>query len=160
MKKRIPFLLILFFGSISGQNIKGVKKIVADINHAKNYTIKTVPNSYYLDNNQITDNGIELKGYYKEGKLKKMEYFVGLSAWNIVTEYFFSKEDELVFVHSKKYQIVDENGYLNNPKLLTESRYYYKGRKLIKVSYNKDNIEKTDYFNEIKALKKDLENYK
>lgn len=115
MKKMIPFLLIVLSGLISGQNIEIVRKTVQKINHTKGFKIKTVPYSYFMDKSEITDNGIELKGFYKNGTLKKMEHFVGLSAWNIVTEYFFSKNQQLVFVHSTKYQKVDENGYLEKP---------------------------------------------
>ncbi|WP_175623134.1 hypothetical protein [Chryseobacterium schmidteae] len=109
MKKLAPFLLIIFSGLISGQNIEPVRKTVQKINQTKGFKIKTIPYSYFMDKSEVTDNGIELKAFYKNGALKKVEHFVGLSAWNIVTEYFFSENHQLVFVHSTKYQTVDEN---------------------------------------------------
>jgi len=42
---------------------------------------------------------------------------VGLSAWNIVTEYYY-KDNQLIFVLNSKYQSVSENGFLEKPKLL------------------------------------------
>lgn len=132
MKKLASFLLIIFSGLIAGQNIELVRKTVQKINQTKGFKIKTVPYSYFMDRSEVTDNGIELKGFYKNGVLKKMEHFVGLSAWNIVTEYFFSENHQLVFVHSTKYQTVDENGYLEKPQKLSELRCYYENDKLIK----------------------------
>lgn len=159
MKKLIPFLLIVLSVSISGQNIEPVRKAVQKINQTKGFKIKTVPYSYFMDRFEVTDNGIELKGFYKNGVLKKMEHFVGLSAWNIVTEYFFSENHQLVFVHSTKYQTVDENGYLEKPQKLSELRCYYENDKLIRsVGILNDN-EKADYLKESKNLINDLKNY-
>lgn len=159
MKKLTSFLLIIIFGFMFGQNVDTVRKIVEQINQTKDFYIKTVPYSYFMDRSQITDNGIELKGFYKNGKLRKMEYFVGLSAWNIVTEYFFSENGKLAFVYSKKYQTLDENGYLKMPKLLSEFRCYYEKDKLIKTLGKLTNDEKTDYLKESKDLINDLKNY-
>lgn len=159
MKKLAPFLLIIFSGLISGQNIEPVRKAVQKINQTKGFKIKTVPYSYFMDRSEVTDNGIELKGFYKNGVLKKMEHFVGLSAWNIVTEYFFLENHQLVFVHSTKYQTVDENGYLEKPQKLSELRCYYENDKLIRsVGILNDN-EKADYLKESKNLINDLKNY-
>lgn len=159
MKKLIPFLLIVLSVSISGQNIELVRKAVQKINQTKGFKIKTVPYSYFMDRSEVTDNGIELKGFYKNDVLKKMEHFVGLSAWNIVTEYFFSENHQLVFVHSTKYQTVDENGYLEKPQKLSELRCYYENDKLIRsVGILNDN-EKADYLKESKNLINDLKNY-
>ncbi len=160
MKKMIPFLLIVLSGLISGQNIETVRKTVQKINQTKDFKIKTVPYSYFMDKSEVTDNGIELKGFYKNGELKKMEHFVGLSAWNIVTEYFFSKNHQLVFVHLTKYQTVDENGYLEKPQKLSELRCYYENDKLIKSVGTFNTDEKTDYLKESQNLISDLKTYR
>lgn len=160
MKKLIPFLLIVFSGLLFGQNIESVKKTVLNINQTKGFKIKIVPYSYFMDKNQITDNGIELKGYYKNNKLLKMEHWVGLSAWIITTEYFFTENGKLVFVHSKKYQTVDENGYLEKPQLLSELRRYYEKDKLIKSVGVFNNDENIDYLKESQKLISDLKNYR
>ncbi|MDF2832608.1 hypothetical protein [Chryseobacterium indoltheticum] len=113
-----------------------------------------------MDKNQVTDNGIELKGFYKNGALRKMEQFIGLSTWNIVTEFFFSENNQLIFVHSIKYQTIDENGYLKKPQKLSELRCYYENDRLIKSVGTFNNDEKTDYLKESQNLKNDLKNYK
>jgi hypothetical protein len=114
-----------------------------------------------MDKNEVTDNGIELKGFYEDNLLKKMEHFVGLSAWKIITQYFFSKEEKLIFVLAKKYQIVDENGYMKNPKQIFESRYYYVDEKLSEVLKIPNNDEAAaDYLKEAQTLQKDLKEYK
>lgn len=159
MKKLIPFLFIVLSGLISGQNTEPVRKAVQKINQTKGFKIKTVPYSYFMDKSEVTDNGIELKGFYKNGVLKKMEHFVGLSAWNIVTEYFFSENHQLVFVHSTKYQTVDENGYLEKPQKLSELRCYYENYKLIKSVGILNDKERIDYLKESKNLINDLKNY-
>lgn len=150
MKKLILILLIFFSALLFGQNIELIKRTVQDINQTRDFKVKTVPYSYFIAQSEITDNGIELKGFYKNGKLRKMEHFVGLSAWNIITEYFFSENGKLVFVHSKKYQTTDENGYLEQPKLLSELRSYYKNNKLIKTAGKFH--DKTDYLKMSQSL--------
>jgi|GEM_PF-852101 len=159
MKKLIPFLLIMLSGLSFGQNIEPVRKTVQKINQTKDFKITTIPYSYFMDKNQVKDNGIELKGFYKDAALKKMEHFVGLSAWNIVTQYFFSENHQLVFVHSIKYQTIDENGYLKKPQKLSELRCYYENDRLIKSVGTFNNDEKTDYLKESQNLKNDLKNY-
>lgn len=88
-----------------------------------------------------------------------MEHWVGLSAWTIITEYFFSENGNLVFVHTKKYQTLIENGYLKQPQFLSESRYYFEKDQLIK-SVGKFDHEETDYLKESKNLINHLKNYK
>lgn len=84
---------------------------------------------------------------------------MGLSAWKIITEYFFSENGKLIFVYSKKLQTVDENGYLEKPQLLSELRYYYQQDKLIKT-IGPVNEDKTDYLKESQKLINDLKNFK
>ena len=160
MKKLILFFVIVFSGIVSGQNIEPIKKTVQNINQTKGFKIKTVPYSYFMDQSQVTDNGIELKGFYKNGKLRKMEHFFGLSAWKIVTEYFFSENGKLAFVHSKKYQTLGENGYLEKPRLLSQLRCYYENNKLVKTVGIINNDEKIDYLKESYRLINDLKSYK
>ncbi|WP_288457851.1 hypothetical protein [uncultured Chryseobacterium sp.] len=62
---------------------------------------------------------------------------------------------------TKKYQIIDENGYIKNPKLLSESRYYYTGEKLVKITGIAQNPDvENSYLKESKTLRRDLEEYK
>lgn len=160
---RILFLTILIFisGFSFSQSVKKIEKSVSDINQAKNYKIKTVPYSYFMDKGETADNGIELKGFYKDGVLKKIEHFVGLSAWKIITQYFFSKERKLIFVLVETYQIVNEKGYMKQPKLLSEMRYYYVNEILRQVTGIAEHTDLEDgYLEQSKILRKDLEEYK
>lgn len=160
MQKIFVLIVVLFSGLIFSQNLKNIKKLVEQINQTKNYVIKTVPNEYFIDKNMTTDNGIELKGFYKKGKLKKIEHTVGISSWQYLTEYFFDR-DQLIFVHTKKYRILGENGYVKQPELLSESRYYYERGKLIKTLKKADDFEENNnYLDEVKTLRKDLKDYK
>lgn len=89
-----------------------------------------------------------------------MEHFIGLSAWNIVTKYFFLENNQLIFIHSIKFQTVDENGYLKKPQKFSELRCYYENNKLIKSVGTFNNDQKIDYLKEYQNLKNDLKNYK
>ncbi|WBV61056.1 hypothetical protein PFY12_02790 [Chryseobacterium camelliae] len=160
MQKIFVLIAVLFSGLVFSQNLKNIKKLVEQINQTKNYVIKTVPNEYFIDKNMTTDNGIELKGFYKNGKLKKIEHTVGVSFVQYLTEYFFDR-DQLIFVHAKKYQILGENGYTKQPELLSEFGYYYENGKLIKTLKKSGNFEENNnYLDEVKTLKKDLKDYK
>lgn len=159
MRCVLLFLSVLIYGSACGQDATAIRKAVEQINRAGNYTVKTVPNEYFAGKGRVTDNGIEIRGFYRSGELKKMEYSVGLSAWNYLTEYFFDRS-RLVFVHLKKYRISGEKGYLKKPVLISESRRYYGNRKLIKTVGKSDKDQgSTDDFRQAAELKKDLEDY-
>ena len=108
--------------------------------------------------NEVTDNGQELKGYYQNNQLKKITHSVGLSLWKIIREYFYYK-NELIFVLETKFQTNDENGFINNPKLIYKNSYYFNNNKLIKKIV-KETSDTIDFVKEANELKKDLKNYK
>ena len=108
--------------------------------------------------NEVTDNGQELKGYYQNNQLKKITHSVGLSLWKIIREYFYYK-NELIFVKETKFQTNDENGFINNPKLIYKNSYYFNNNKLIKKIV-KETSDKIDFVKEANELKDDLKNYK
>ncbi len=159
MRNLFFFLSILICGSAYGQDVTAIRKTVEQINKASNYTLKTVPNEYFVEKGQVTDNGSGLKGFYDKGELKKMEYSVSVSAWKYLTEYFFDRGLP-VFVHLKKYRILDGSGLLKQPVLVSESRHYYVNGKLFKTTGTSGKEEKKkDYQKEAAELKKDLEDY-
>ncbi len=161
MKSIGLLFLILCSGLASGQDVKPITKAVAEISRIKNYKVKTIPNSYFADQGKVTDNGIELKGFYSSGQLRKMEHFAGLSAWNIVTQYFLSEKGELIFVYSKKYRTLDKKGSMKKPERVSEARYYYSGNRLVKkIEAPVGQDPETDYLNEVNMLKEDLRRYK
>ena len=108
--------------------------------------------------NEVTDNGQELKGYYQNNQLKKITHSVGLSFWKIIREYFYYN-NELIFVLETKYQTNDENGFINNPKLIYKNSYYFNKNKLIKKIV-KETSDTIDFVKEANELKDDLKNYK
>lgn len=161
MKSRFFLFLMVCSGLASGQDIKPITKAVAEISQIKNYKVKTVPNSYFTDQGKTTDNGIELKGFYSNGQLRKMEHFAGLSAWNIVTQYFISEKGELIFVYSKKYRTLNEKGSMKKPEKISEARYYYiRGKLVKKLKVPAEQDPETNYLYEAKILEEDLRRYK
>ena len=159
MKKHLLFLLLLNFTIGFSQNLDLIKKEVEQINNTKNFKIKTILSDYFVKvKNEATDNGQELKGYYKNNQLKKISHFVGLSAWNIVTEYYY-KDNQLIFILESKYQLVSENGFLEKPKLLYKNRYYFHNNELIK-KLEEVTSENFDFIKLSNELKIDLKNYK
>ncbi|GGP02162.1 hypothetical protein GCM10010992_05440 [Cloacibacterium rupense] len=159
MKKYLLFLLLLSFTFGFSQNIDLIKKEVEKINNTKNFKIKTIPNDYFVDiKKEARDNGQELKGYYRNYQLRKITHFEGLSAWNIVTEYYY-KDNQLIFVLNSKYQSVSENGFLEKPKLLYKNRYYFHNNKLIK-KLEEEKSESFDFIKLSNEFKKDLKNQK
>lgn len=161
MKSRFFLFLMVCSGLASGQDIKPITKAVAEISQIKNYKVKTVPNSYFTDQGKTTDNGIELKGFYSNGQLRKIEHFAGLSAWNIVTQYFLSEKGELIFVYSKKYRTLNEKGFMKKPEKISEARYYYiRGKLVKKLKVPAEQDPETNYLYEAKILEEDLRRYK
>lgn len=75
MRNLFFFLSILICGSAYGQDVTAIRKTVEQINKASNYTLKTVPNEYFVEKGQVTDNGSGLKGFYHNGELKKNGIF-------------------------------------------------------------------------------------
>ena len=161
MKKLILFLLFLSSTYGFSQNLNLIKKEVEKINNSKNLKIKTVPNDYFVDvKNEVTDNGQELQGFYKNGELKKMIHEVILSSQKIIFEYYFQNK-KLIFVKMKRFQIVDENGFLDKIILDFEGDFFFYNQKMIRRIIKGDIKEETfDYIKISNELKKDLKNYK
>jgi hypothetical protein len=134
----LTFLLIskLLLAQTDGR-ILAIRKTVQDINKETVYKIKTLTNDYFADvKNESTDNGQELKGYYKDGKLKKMVYCVGLSNCMKTYEYYFSGEG-LIFAFEKEddYPIKKNGPQLDYTKLAPafEGRFYFEKGKIFKT---------------------------
>ncbi|MCZ2084485.1 MAG: hypothetical protein LC112_09440 [Flavobacteriales bacterium] len=69
-------LTTLLFGQ-TAERIAAVRKKVEAINTEKSSQIKQLDNDYFVNvKNEATDDGQELSGYYKNGKLKKIVYSV------------------------------------------------------------------------------------
>lgn len=159
MKKLFIFLIILNFIFGFSQNLDLIKREVEQINKIKNFKIKTIPNDYFVDvKNEVTDNGQELKGYYNNNQLRKIQHTVGLSNWKVIYFYFFDKNENLIFINKKTIQNI-KNGCLPFMKVLSDDRYYFNNNKLIKKIEEKKS-ENFDFIRLSNELKNDLKNYK
>lgn len=160
MKKFVIILIFCLSIFGSGQSMDLIKRQVEVINTSKNYIVKKIPNDYFADvKNEVTDNGQELEGYFKNKELRKIVHSLGLSSTMITTQFYFNKGN-LIFVLRKKYQTIDEEGNLSEPKLSSESRFYFVNGKVINKINNND-------YKDVAALKqqsidfqKDLKVYK
>jgi hypothetical protein len=110
----------------NADKIPAIRKTVEAINNDSGYQIRTRDNDYFAEvKNEITDNGQELKGYYKNGRLKKMVYSLGLSVCMKTYEYYFL-DNELIFVFEKEDDYPEKGDGLDYSRLLNafEARYY------------------------------------
>lgn len=160
MKKFVIVLISCLSVFGFGQNIDLIKRQVEVINTSKNYEVKKISNDYFEDvKKEVTDNGQELAGYFKNKELKKIVHSVGLSSTMITTQFYFDKGN-LIFVLRKKHQTIDENGNLSEPKLISESRFYFVNGKLINKINNDDYKEVAELKQQSITFQKDLKVYK
>lgn len=160
MKKLVTILIVCLSIFGFGQNLDLVKRQVEVINTSKNYVVKKIPNTYFVDvKNQVTDNGQELEGYFKNKELKKIVHSVGLSSSIITTQFYFNKGN-LIFVLRKKYQTIDEKGNFSEPKLSSQSRFYFVNGKVINKINNDDYKEVVELKQQSITFQKDLKGYK
>ena len=115
-----------------------IRRMYEQINVYKNYKIVTIDNSEeFLGHN--TDNGGELKGYFKGDSLKKVVVWVGLSNKVIQNEYYYNN-DTLFFVFSTEsnYRFNDSTQSFDYSKLdiIFKGRYYYRKEQLIDTILN------------------------
>lgn len=160
MKKFVILLIFCLSVFGFGQNASVIRKQVEIINNSKNYVVKKIPNAYFVDvKNEVTDNGQELEGYYRNKELKKIVHSVGLSNTMITTQFYFDKGN-LIFVLRKKFQTMDENGNLRKPKLTSESRFYFVNGNVINQNEKIDQEEVSDIKQQSTIFQKDLKAYK
>ncbi len=67
--------------------INKIRKIVTQINKDSDYSKRKLENEEFLE--QMTDNGGELTGYFKNRKLVKIVEWIGLSSCVNITEYYY-----------------------------------------------------------------------
>lgn len=125
---------IFFTNLLFGQNderIKKIRKTVEKINNDTNYTIKKLDNTYFVDQkNEVTDGGQELSGYYKNGQLRKIIYYIGISMGVTTYEYYFA-ENQLIFVFQKQYAYTQVKEL--ELQSVFEGRYYFENEKLFET---------------------------
>lgn len=87
----------------------------------------------------MTDNGGELTGYFKNGKLVKIVELIGLSSCVNITEYYL-QDNKLIFAFIKRSEspYIDSLETFDRSKLIKtmECRFYYDDNKIIKTILN------------------------
>ena len=131
----IIVLLTLQACAQSGNNkINEIRKTVVQINNDSGYSIRKLENEEFLE--QMTDNGGELTGYFKNGKLVKIIEWIGLSSCVNITEYYL-QDNKLIFVFTKGSEspYIDSLETFDHSRLIKtmECRFYYNNNKLIKT---------------------------
>ncbi|MCD9854854.1 hypothetical protein LUD75_09065 [Epilithonimonas sp. JDS] len=160
MKKFVILLIFCLPVFGFGQNVSAIRKQVEIINNSKNYVVKKISNDYFVDvKNEVTDNGQELEGFYTRKELKKIVHSVGLSNQEIVTQFYFNHND-LIFVLRKKFQTIDNEGQYIEPKLISESRFYFVNGNVINQNEKIDQKEVSDIKLQSTIFQNDLKAYK
>jgi len=176
-KMRLAIVIFCFLTTANvaaGQvtdKIASIRKTVEAINNTNGYNVKILDNDYFAKEDEVSDNGQELRGYYKNGQLKKIVYSLGLSNCLRPFEYYFS-DTGLVFVFEKEADYPEKrrragaaNG-LDYSKLVPvfEGRYYIEKDKIIQSKIKGRTRNGNDYaagmLNTLKDLMEDLKTAK
>ena len=141
--------LTISFQTYSQNNdilINEIKKKVQSIDQDSIYAKLTLENEEFMD--QMTDNGGELIGFFKEDQILKIQEKIGVSNAVKTTNYYFSKGD-LIFVNEKEedFPYIDSLATLDYTKTekVFEAYYYLKNNKLIKISTKGERRIAEDY---------------
>ena len=159
MSKRILFLLVasfsvaVTFAQSKEENIKSIRAEFQAINNDS--TLKTVrlDNEEFME--QVPDNGASLTGFYKDGKIRKVVEWFGIS-WGVsITEFYF-KEDRLIFVYRlyKSYgqDTIKMSLDYSRFDVVAEARYYFDNKHLISSITKGQHPFDEDTFNPAKDL--------
>jgi len=100
------FCWLTFLNSHPAQpadKIAFIRQTVTAINTTPGYKVKTLDNDYFEDKyGEAPDNGIELKGFYQNGVLKKMVYSVGLSNCMKTFEFYLRQRPYFCFCKRRR----------------------------------------------------------
>lgn len=141
----LTFFALLTLTTVYGQReqdknyvLSQIKNLYRQINDYKNYkTIIIDDAEEFLGHG--TDNGGSLTGYFKNGTLKKIVEWVGLSNKVIQNEYYLDK-GKLIFVYAteSRYRFSDSSQSFDFTKLdnVFKGRYYFSNNKLIDTIFS------------------------
>ena len=125
-----------------------IKARFAAINANRALSTTVLDNEEFIEGS--TDRGAGLTGYFDGNELVKIVEWVGVSAWNYVTEYYFEK-GQLIFVYEETQAIAydEKKGELDYTKTTRqrEGRYYFKTGSLIKSQETAASLNHADGFN-------------
>lgn len=132
------FLLLLSGNSVLCQVVtKEIEEIRSEfklINSDSTYKKVELDTDYFIEEGRITDGGCSLTGYSKNGSIRKIVSWVGLSSGNEIIEFYY-KNNKLIFVyeefHSFVYDKVSGEFRHDTTEKTFIGRYYFKNSKLI-----------------------------
>ena len=153
------FFLIIGFAQTKDEQIKSIRKKFELINKDTALIKVVFENGEFLT--QMTDNGGKLIGYYKNGEIKKIYEWIGLSNGINIKEFYFDNA-QLIFVYEKfdmfKFNNKKNEFDFSKTKTIFEGRYYFKNKDLFSSwvkgkkslagqpdSTDKDLLESADY---------------
>jgi hypothetical protein len=138
MRTNTLILVFFFFGfSLAAAQekqvmVKNIRQECYAINREKAMKKIVLNNEDFLDH--MPDGGGKLTGFYKNGELKKIVCWIGLSFGTESTEYYF-KSNKLIFVYDQFNSfLLDEktqNLRYDATERTFEGRYYFDHHKLI-----------------------------
>jgi hypothetical protein len=136
--KNILLILASFAFSTSSlaqtktDQIRVIRKEFQAINTDATLNKVTLENEEFLEH--MTDGGGKLSGYYKQGEIKKIHRWIGLSNGIEIMEFYF-QSGELIFVYEKfnsfVYDQKKEQFDFAKTETTFEGRYYFNNKKLI-----------------------------
>jgi hypothetical protein len=112
--------------------ISFIKKEFRLINADSSYKVKVLDNEETM--HEGSDGGSQLTGYYKNGKIRKIVDWVGISYGVHITEYYF-KNEELIFIYKTFNAFALDNKtqsllYDSLAKTFEGRYYFYKNNKI------------------------------
>lgn len=129
---------LAYLFSQNGDKRDEIQRLVHEIDSDTSYTVKVLENEDFLVRNEVTDNGQQIKGYFKRGDIEKIVYWVGVS-YCTRTYQFYLANRSLMFVFEKEenYGMARDSsnewtGWDYAKLVLTfEGRYYFENGRMI-----------------------------
>lgn len=153
LQKRLLSFFIAFTiintsaGQTKAEQVQAIRKEFQAINGDSALKKITLENEEFME--YMTDGGGELTGYYRNGQVKKIHQWAGLSHGNEIKEFYF-KKGKLIFVYEQfnSFPWDGKKGEHNRSRTKTtfEGRYYFNKDKLVdkKVTGKKQFDNNTD----------------
>ena len=131
-------------------SLEDIRKEIRIINDDTALVIIEPDNGCFIAKGRVTDGGCSLKGYYKNGSIRKIVSWVGLSSGNEIMEFYY-KDNHLIFVYEEFRSFVYDKVSGSFSKDSTEKtfsgRYYFQKNKLINyitTGHNRFEVDTVD----------------
>ena len=148
-------------GQTKAEQVQAIRKEFQAINGDSTMKKITMENEEFTEQ-LVTDGGRELTGYYKNGQVRKVRHWVGISHGNEIKEFYF-RDGKLIFVYEQfnsfPYDGKKGEHIHSITKTTFEGRYYFNNDKLIdrKITGKKQFEDKT--IDPAKALLSEVSEY-